>query len=135
MLSRRRPGCAASRAASFGIGAVLSVAIWAELGDVRRFPNSDAVVRHTGLDITGYSSDIKRSAGHLSRPGPQLLRRALDEAAVCAARRTAADHGYYTAVRARRDAGRATVPVARKLARRCYRTRHDLGEEELAPAA
>jgi hypothetical protein len=35
---------------------VTSVAIWAELGDVRRFANSDDVVRHTGLDITVYSS-------------------------------------------------------------------------------
>jgi transposase len=49
LLSRRQPGCAALRAAHFGIGAVISVAIWAELGDVRRFANSDAVVRHTGL--------------------------------------------------------------------------------------
>jgi transposase len=56
MLSRRQPGCAALRAAHFGIGAVTSVAIWAELGDVRRFANSDDVVRHTGLDITVYSS-------------------------------------------------------------------------------
>ena len=47
-----------------------SVAIWAELGDVRRFANSDDAVRHTGLDITVYSSDTKRSAGHLSRQGP-----------------------------------------------------------------
>jgi transposase len=65
---------------------VTSVAIWAGLGDVRRFGNSDDVVRHAGLDITVYSSDGKRSAGHLSRRGPQLLRWALYEAAKCAAR-------------------------------------------------
>ncbi len=135
MLSRRQPGCAALRAAHYGIGAVISVAIWAELGDVRRFANSDAVVRHTGLDITVYSSDTKRSAGHLSRQGPPLLRWALYEAAICAARRTAPDHGYYTAVRARRDAGRATLSMARKLARRCYHTLRELGEDALAPAA
>jgi transposase len=46
MLSRRQPGCAALAAACFGIGPVTSVAIWAELGDVRRFANSDDVVRH-----------------------------------------------------------------------------------------
>jgi transposase len=70
MLSRRQPGCATLRAAHFGFGPVTSVAIWAELGDVRRFAKSDDVVRHTGLDITVYSSDTKRSAGHLSRQGP-----------------------------------------------------------------
>ena len=47
MLSRRQPGCAALRATQFGVGPVTSVAIWAELGDVRRFANSGDVVRHT----------------------------------------------------------------------------------------
>jgi transposase len=49
MYSRRQGGCAALRRVHFGIGAVTSVAIWAELGDVRRFTSSDDVVRHTGL--------------------------------------------------------------------------------------
>ena len=135
MLSRRQPGCRALRAAHFGIGAVTSVAIWAELGDVRRFGNSDGVVRHTGLDITVYSSDGKRSAGHLSRQGPQLLRWALYEAAKCAARPAAPDYGYYTAARDDRGGGRATLSVARKLARRCYHTLRELGEDAQAPAA
>jgi transposase len=135
MLARRQPGCAALRATQFGIGPVTAVAIWAELGDVRRSGNSDDVVRHTGLDITVYSSDTKRAAGHLSRQGPPLLRWALYEAARCAARPAAPDHGYYTAVRDQRTAGLATLSVARKLARRCYHTLRELGEEALAPAA
>ena len=135
MLSRRQPGCRALRGTQFGVGAVTSVAIWAELGDVRRFANSDDAVRHTGLDITVYSSDTKRSAGHLSRQGPQLLRWALYESAKCAARPAAPDYCYYTAVRDRRTAGLATLSVARKLARRCYHTLRELGEEALQPAA
>jgi transposase len=135
MISRRQPGCAALRATQFGVGAVTSVAIWAGLGDVRRFPSSSDVVRHTGLDITVYSSDTKRSAGHLSRQGPQLLRWALYESAKCAARPAAPGHGHYTATRDRRTARLATLPVARKLARRCYHTLRELGEEALAPAA
>jgi len=135
MISRRQPGCRALRATQFGVGAVTSVAIWAELGDVRRFPSSSDVVRHTGLDITVYSSDGKRSAGHLSRQGPQLLRWALYESAKCAARPAAPDYGYYTATRDRRTGGLATLPVARKLARRCYHTLRELGEEAIAPAA
>lgn len=133
MLSRRQPGCAALRATQFGVGAVTAVAIWAELGDVRRFSGSSDVVRHTGLDVTVYSSDGKRSAGHLSRQGPQLLRWALYEAAKCAARPAAPDYGYYTATRDRRTGGLATLSVARKLARRCYHTLRELGEEALAP--
>jgi transposase len=135
MISRRQPGCRALRATQFGVGAVTSVAIWAELGDVRRFGNSDDVIRHTGLDITVYSSDGKRPAGHLSRQGPQLLRWALYEAAKCAARPAAPDYAYYTATRDRRTGGLATLPVARKLARRCYHTLRELGEEALQPAA
>jgi transposase len=135
MISRRQPGCRALRTTQFGVGPVTSVAIWAELGDVRRFANSDDVIRHTGLDITVYSSDGKRSAGHLSRQGPQLLRWALYESAKCAARPAAPDYRYYTATRDRRTGGLATLSVARKLARRCYHTLRELGEEALAPAA
>ena len=135
MISSRQPGCAALRAAHFGIGAVTAVAIWAELGDVRRFGNSDDVVRHTGLDITVRSSDGKGPPGRLSRQGPPLLRWALYEAAKCAARPAAPDYGYYTAAREDRGGGRATLPVARKLARRCYHTLRELGEDALAPAA
>lgn len=134
MLSRRQPGCAALRAAQFGVGAVTSVAIWADLGDVRRRGNPDDVIRHTGLDITAYSSDGKRRRAP-GPPGPPLLRWALYEAAKCAARPAVPDHGYYTAARDRRTAGLATLSVARKLARRCYHTLRDLGEEAMAPAA
>jgi transposase len=135
MLSRRQPGCRALRATQFGVGAVTSVAIWAELGDVRRFASSSDVVRHTGLDITVHSSDGKGPPGRLSRQGPELLRWALYEAAKCAARPAAPDYGYYTAARDRRTGGLATLSVARKLARRCYHTLRELGEEALAPAA
>ena len=135
MISRRQPGCRALRATQFGVGPVTAVAIWAELGDVRRFSSSDNVIRHTGLDITVYSSDGKRPAGHLSRQGPQLLRWALYEAAKCAARPAAPDYGYYAAVRDRRTGGLATLSVARKLARRCYHILRELGEEAMAPAA
>jgi transposase len=135
MISRRQPACRALRATQYGVGAVTAVAIWAELGDVRRFANSDDVIRHTGLDITVYSSDGKRSAGHLSRQGPQLLRWALYESAKCAAKPAAPDHAYYTAARDRRTGGLATLSVARKLARRCYHTLRELGDEALQPAA
>jgi len=74
MLARRQPGCRALRDTWFGIGPVTAVAIWAELGDVRRFASSDDVVRHTGLDITVWSSDDKGPPGRLSRQGPPLLR-------------------------------------------------------------
>ena len=46
----------------------------------------------------------------------------------------APDYRYYTAARDHRSGGRATLSVARKLARRCYHTLRELGEEALAPS-
>ena len=70
----------------YGIGTLTAPIIWAEMGDCRRFSSSDKAVRHTGLDITVWSSDNKRSGpGHLARQGPPALRWALVEAAQCVA--------------------------------------------------
>src|SRR5437762_2162309 len=71
--ARRQPGCRAL-AAQYGVGPITAVAIWAFMGDTRRFSSSAQAVRHTGLDVTVYSSDGKRSPGHLSRQGPPVLR-------------------------------------------------------------
>jgi transposase len=84
--ARRQPGCRALVAAHYGIGAITAPTILAELGGARRFAGGDQVVRATGLDITVYASDGKRSPGHLSRQGPEVLRWALFEAAKAAAR-------------------------------------------------
>ncbi|WP_405595652.1 transposase [Streptomyces sp. NBC_01092] len=58
--ARRQPGCAALLQ-HYGIGTVTAVAIWAELGDARRFSSSRQAVRHAGLEVTVYSSDNKRA--------------------------------------------------------------------------
>jgi len=134
-LSSRQPGCRALRRAHYGIGGLLSVAVWAELGDCRRFSSSDDAVRHTGLDITVYDSDGRRARGHIARQGPPVLRWALYEAALYASRPASPDYAYYCGVRDRIDGQRALLSVARKLARRCYHTLRDLGEDALAPAA
>jgi transposase len=131
--ARRQPGCRALIDRHYGIGMLLAPTILAELGDARRFANGDAVVRYTGLDVTVYSSDSKRSPGHLSRQGPQVLRWALFEAAQCAARPTSPDHDLYTQVKTRVDGNRAALTVARKLARRVRHTLIGLGDAALAP--
>jgi transposase len=132
-LARRQPGCRALVGAHYGIGVVTAPTILAELGDARRFAGGDQVVRYTGLDITVYSSDGKRSPGHLSRQGPEVLRWALFEAAKAAARPSSPDYGYYQQVKARQGGNRATLAVARKLARRVRHTLVQLGDVGLAP--
>lgn len=127
-------GCRALQG-HYGIGALLSVAIWEELGDCRRFRSSSDAVRHAGLDVTVWASDSQRARGHLARQGPEILRWALYEAGMSAARRTSPDHGYYLSVRDRLGPNRAALSVGRKLSRRCYHTLRELGDHALAPVA
>jgi transposase len=117
----------------FGVGAVTSVAILAELGDCRRFSTSDQAVRHAGLDVAVWQSDAKRAPGHLSRQGPAVLRWALYEAAQCAARKGSPHYHYYLHLRQRTGHQRACLSVARKLCRQAYHILRELGDQALAP--
>jgi transposase len=131
--ARRQPGCRALIEHLYGVGPVSATAILAELGDCRRFASSDDAVRHAGLDVTVYQSDEKRAPGHLSHQGPAVLRWALYEAAVSAARASSPDRSYYLQVAARLDHNRACLSVARKLCRRAYHILRELGDQALAP--
>jgi transposase len=131
--ARRQPGCRALISGLYGVGPVSATAILAELGECRRFSSSDDAVRHSGLDVTVYQSDSKRQAGRLSHERPELLRWALFEAAVSAARTGSPDHAYYLQVAERLDHTRACLSVARKLCRRAYHILRELGDEALAP--
>jgi transposase len=124
----RQPGAQALQT-HYGIGPLCAAIIWAELGDCRRFANSDQAVRFAGLDITVYSSDGKRSPGRLARQGSPELRWALFEAAKCAARTGSPDYDYYQAVRKRLGGKRPALSVARKLVRRCHHTLRALGDQ------
>ena len=132
--ARAQAACRALQARHYGVGWLCAAIIWAEIGDARRFHSSDQLVRFAGLDVTVYSSDSKRSPGHLSRQGSPELRWALFEAAKCAARRGSPDHGYYCRLAARPGNGKnPTLAVERKLLRRCYHTLRELGDAALAP--
>ncbi len=131
--ARRQPGCRALDAL-YGVGPVIAVAMWAELGDCRRFSSASDAVRHSGLDVTVHSSDDQRAPGHLARQGPPLLRWALAEAAHCAARQTSPDHALYVSVAERIDANRAALTVARKIARRAHHILRSLGDAAMAAA-
>jgi transposase len=131
-IARCQPGCQALRAARGSAGPA-AVSSWAEFGDIRRFATSRQAVRFTGLDITISESDGKRARGHLARQGPPVLRWALHEAAMCAARPGSPDHAYYLQVRTRLGGKRAALSVARKLAREAYHTLGKLGDQALEP--
>jgi transposase len=126
---QRQPACRALVASQYGIGGLIAVAVWAELGDCQRFTRSLQVVRHTGLDVTVDSSDRRRANGYLSRQGPELLRWALYEAAKNSSHQRSPDHDYYAAVKKAHNGKVAAVSMARKLARRCYHTLRNLDPE------
>jgi transposase len=127
----RQPGCKELQK-EYGIGKLTSVVIWSEIGDCRRFSASAEAVRHTGLDVTVYSSNGKRSAPHLSRQGQPLLRWALFEAGRCGGRATSPDHLYWQAAAKRVGKKRAAISVGRKLTRRCHHRLRALGDKAFA---
>jgi transposase len=131
--ARSQPGCKALQA-QYGVRSLTATAIWAMMGDTRRFSASRQAVRHTGLDVTVYSSDGKRARGHLAKQGPPLLRWALYEAACMASHTRAPDHDFYAGVKDRIDHKRATISVARKIARRSHHILRELGEQAYAAA-
>ena len=131
--ARRQTGCKALMR-HYGIGALTSVAILAELGDASRFSSSRYAVRYGGLDITVHASDKRRAPGHLSRQGPPTLRWALYEAAQAASRTGSPDREYYLQLAERLGHNRACLALARKLLKRSYHTLKELGEEALQPA-
>jgi transposase len=130
--ARAQVGCRALMQ-HFGVGELTSVAILAELGDARRFSSSRHAVRFAGLDVTVLESDEQRAPGKLSHQGPPTLRWALFEAAQCACRTGSPDHDYYLQAKERLNHKRATLSVARKLARRVHHTLRELGSDALLP--
>ena len=133
--ARRLRGCRALTRELYGVGPFTAVAMLAELGDASRFSSSRRAVRHTGLDVTVYQSDTKRSRGHLSHQGPPVLRWALYEAAMCACRPTSPDLSYFLEVSKRLGANRARLTIARKLLRRAYHLLRELGDDALCEVA
>ncbi len=134
-IAKQQPGCRTLMREIYGVGALTSVTILAELGDVRRFQNSRDVVRYGGMDITVHQSDERRAPGHLSRQGPPALRWALYEAAQRARFPASPDRAYYEQLAARIGGNRACLALARKLLKRSYHLLKNLGDDAIAPVA
>jgi transposase len=116
--ARRLHGAKVLAESIYGVGPMTGLALTCWLGGAGRFSSAHKAVRFAGLDITVYSSDGKRSPGHLSRQGPPVLRWAVYKAGKTHARAVAPDHGYYAAVKDRKDGKRAALSEARKIIRR-----------------
>jgi transposase len=133
-LARRQPGCRALQR-HFGIGELTAPMILSELGDATRLSSSRKAVRCAGLDVGVHRSDRRSRVGKLTKQGSPQLRWALFEAAQSACRSQSPDHADYLALKARGlSHTRATMTIARKLARRSFHTLRELGPRALEPA-
>jgi len=128
----RLAGARALRERLYGVGPVTALALTCWLAGADRFSSSRKAVRFTGLDITVWSSDRKGPPGRLSRQGPPVLRWAVYEAGKAHARSSAPDHGYYAAVRDRKNGKRAALSEARKIVRQACHILAELGDDALA---
>jgi transposase len=134
-LARRQAGCQALMR-QYGVGPVTATTVLCELGDVTRLSASRKAVRCCGLDIGVYRSDRRSRTGRITRQGSPALRWALYEAAQAACKPASPDHADYVALKARGlSHTRASLTIARKLARRSFHILRELGPDALAPIA
>ena len=132
-LARRQAGCRALMT-HYGVGELTAPVILCELGDVTRLSSSRKAVRLTGLDVGVHRSDRRSRAGKLTKQGSPELRWALYESAQAACRPTSPDRADYLALKGRGlTHPRASITIARKLARRCFHTLRVLGPGALEP--
>jgi transposase len=132
-LARHQAGCQALMR-QYGVGPITATTILCELGDVTRLSASRKAVRCSGLDVGVYRSDRHSRAGRITRQGAPALRWALYEAAQCACKAASPDHADYLALKARGlSHTRASLTIARKLARRSFHILRELGPDALAP--
>jgi hypothetical protein len=118
----------------YGVGPITATTMLCELGDVTRLSASRKAVRASGLDVGVYRSDRHSRTGRITRQGAPALRWALDEAAQCACKPASPDHADYLALKARGlSHTRASLTIARKLARRSYHLLRALGPAALDP--
>ena len=132
--ARHLTGAKVLAARLYGVGPVTALALTCWLAGEGRFSSSRKAVRFAGLDITVWSSDRKGPPGRLSRQGPPVLRWAVYEAGKTHARASAPDHGYYAAVKDRKNGKRAALSEARKIVRQACHILTELGDDALAAA-
>ena len=118
----------------YGMGELSALVTLVELGDVQRMHASRQAVRMAGLDIGVHRSDRHAQLGKLTRQGSAPLRWALYEAAQSACRPASPDYADYHALKDRGlSHNRASLTIARKLARRSYHLLRALGPAALDP--
>jgi len=98
-----------------GIGAYAAMVMLAEMGDVARFANKQALASYAGLVPVVRESAGKRKRGAITHQGSNTLRWIMLQVAQVAARKSPAAGQWYARLRARKPAQVAKIALARKL--------------------
>lgn len=108
-----------------GIGEVSAMMVLAEIGDLARFANKEALCSYAGLVPRVRESAGKAARGGITHQGSSLLRWILVEAAQVATRSSPAVKRYYERLLRKKHKHVARVAVARKLLITVYALLHD----------
>lgn len=108
-----------------GIGEVSAMMVLAEIGDLGRFANKEALCSYAGLVPRVRESAGKAARGGITRQGSSLLRWILVEAAQTATRCSPAAKKYYERMLRKKHKHVARVALARKLLIAVYALLHD----------
>jgi transposase len=98
-----------------GIGVYSAMLLLAEIGDIERFPDKQALCNYAGLTPRVRESAGKAARGGITRQGSPWLRWIMVEAAQVATRSSPAVQRYYERLRKRKHSHVARVALARKL--------------------
>jgi transposase len=108
-----------------GIGEVSAMMLLAEIGDLTRFANQEALCSYAGLVPRVRESAGKTGRSSITRQGSSALRWIMVEAAQVATRCSAAARRYYERLLRRKHKHVARVALARKLLIAVYALLHD----------
>jgi len=103
-----------------GIGSLLAMTIYAEAGDINRFKSGRAFASYCGLVPQVRASGDRVYTGSITKTGSRDMRKAFVEAAIVAARKSAALNRLFNRVLYKGNVQKARVAVAHKLALIAY---------------
>lgn len=98
-----------------GIGYFSALLIYAEIGDINRFPNSKKLCSYAGLVPAVRQSGNRVIRGRITKEGNKLLRWVLVQCAYVAVRKDERFKEFYNRIKQRKGPQKAIVATARKL--------------------
>ena len=103
-----------------GIGLIVAMTILTEIGDIRRFSNTDHFRSYLGLIPTAHDSGEKEHQGKITNRANQQLRALLVEATWSAIRTDSGYLHFYRQYKNRMKENNALIRTAKKLANQIY---------------